>query len=59
MQDFYITMAISILLQVLADKKQSDKVKSAVLKVFKRILVIYGPDEAFQAEMRRFVVKPD
>jgi len=52
-------MAISILLQVLADKKQSDKVKSAVLKVFKRILVIYGPDEAFQAEMRRFVVKPD
>lgn len=57
--DFYTSLAINVLLQVLADKKQLPKFRRALLKVFKAILVSFAHDEEFQAEMRRFVVAPE
>lgn len=57
--DFYTDIAFAVLLRILQDKKQAEKVRSAILKVFKKTLIFFGTDEDFQREMRRFVVQPE
>jgi len=47
--DFYIDIAFAVLLRILKDKKQSQQVRKALLKVFKAILVQFGSDPEFEA----------
>lgn len=47
--DFYITLAISVLLQVIRDPKVNFKFKRALLKIFKEIAIQFGTDPEFSA----------
>jgi hypothetical protein len=53
--DFYIDLAFTVLLRVLKDKKQSQQVRKAMLKVFKAILVQFGNDPEFEAAIPPWV----
>jgi hypothetical protein len=47
--DFWTDIAFTVLLRVLKDKKQSQQLRKALLKVFKAILVQFGSDPEFEA----------
>jgi len=47
--DFYIDIAFAVLLRVLKDKKQSQQLRKAMLKLFVSLLRQFGDDPDFQA----------
>jgi hypothetical protein len=45
--DFYISMAVAVVLQALKDKTQKAKVRPAMFKIFRTIGETYKDDETF------------
>ena len=52
--DLYVDLALTVLLRVLKDKKQSLQIRKALLKVFRAILVQFGSDKDFQLVMEEW-----
>lgn len=49
MSDFYIGLVVNILLQVLLDQKQSNRLRRLFLKVFQKIAQRFNDDAEFRA----------
>lgn len=45
--DFYISMAVAVLLEALKDKTRKPKVRAAAFKVFRTIAEVYSDDQTF------------
>lgn len=46
--DFWVSMALSVLFQVLAEKSKLQKLRPAMIKLYRSISAAYADDEAFR-----------
>lgn len=53
--DFYISMAFSVLLQLLKDRGKARQYRAAWLKIFKILLMHFGPDNDFQDALKEYM----
>jgi len=53
--DFYITMAFSVLLQLLKDRGKARQFRPAFLKIFKVLVLNFGADADFQEAIKSFM----